>query len=61
MIFLFSYLLVGAIWSWFWYFKDVRKGAGNGEYLFWLVLTLVWPFPFFTEVLANLRSWNRDK
>jgi hypothetical protein len=56
LTFALSYLLIGIIFGWLWYFKDVRKGAELGEYLFFLILILVWPFPFFTEVFANYRS-----
>lgn len=50
-----SYLFVGIVWGYFWYFKDVRIGAELGEYLFYLLLILVWPVPMWTEVIANFR------
>jgi hypothetical protein len=55
LAFALSYLLVGLIFGWFWYFKDVRVGAQSGEYLFYLLLVFVWPLPLWTEVIANFR------
>jgi len=54
--FLLSYLAVGLIFGWCWYFRHVRIGAESGEYLFYLVLVIVWPFPFATEVMYK---WKR--
>jgi len=53
---LLSYLVVGLTFGWFWYFKHVRSSAESADYLFYLTLAAIWPFPAITALIYKIRG-----
>jgi len=54
--FLLSYLVVGLTFGWFWYFKYVRSSAESADYLFYLMLSVLWPFPAISALIYKIRG-----
>jgi len=50
LIFMAAYFSIGILFGWFWYFKKVWRGCDLADVLFYVILIVVWPFPFMTEI-----------